>query len=245
MKELATAAPSIDDIRAPPCGCAARSSRRRASNRARSRRSAAATSSSSSRTCSSPPRSRSAARFNKMAQLTDAERAAGVLAVSAGNHAQGVAYHAQRLGIAATIVMPRFALVGEGREHAQLRRRGGAATATPSTTPASSASSSPRERGLDIVHPYDDRGVIAGQGTVAPRDAGAAAGARHAGGGDRRRRPDRRHGHRGPGDEARHRSRRRADRALPGGLERHARRSTASARQRRSPTASPSSRPAR
>src|SRR6058998_2206418 len=47
--------------------------------------------------------------LNKMAQLTPAERAAGVLAVSAGNHAQGVAYHAQRMGIVATIVMPRFA----------------------------------------------------------------------------------------------------------------------------------------
>src|SRR4051812_23516526 len=47
--------------------------------------------------------------LNKLVQLTDDERARGVLAVSAGNHAQGVAYHAQRLGIPATIVMPRFA----------------------------------------------------------------------------------------------------------------------------------------
>ena len=47
--------------------------------------------------------------LNKLAQLSAAERARGVLAVSAGNHAQGVAYHAQRLGIPATIVMPRFA----------------------------------------------------------------------------------------------------------------------------------------
>src|SRR5213594_4203417 len=47
--------------------------------------------------------------LNKIAQLSDAERARGVLAVSAGNHAQGVAYHAQRLAIPATIVMPRFA----------------------------------------------------------------------------------------------------------------------------------------
>jgi hypothetical protein len=47
--------------------------------------------------------------LNKMAQLTAAERAKGVLAVSAGNHAQAVAYHAERMGIAATIVMPRFA----------------------------------------------------------------------------------------------------------------------------------------
>ena len=47
--------------------------------------------------------------LNKLLQLTEAERECGVLAVSAGNHAQGVAYHAQRLGIPATIVMPRFA----------------------------------------------------------------------------------------------------------------------------------------
>src|SRR5688572_6396444 len=47
--------------------------------------------------------------LNKIAQLSDDERGRGVLAVSAGNHAQGVAYHAQRLGIPATIVMPRFA----------------------------------------------------------------------------------------------------------------------------------------
>ena len=47
--------------------------------------------------------------LNKIAQLTPDERARGVLAVSAGNHAQGVAYHAQRLAIPATIVMPRFA----------------------------------------------------------------------------------------------------------------------------------------
>src|SRR5262245_62886409 len=46
--------------------------------------------------------------LNKLVGLTAAERAAGVLAVSAGNHAQAVAYHARRLGIRATIVMPRF-----------------------------------------------------------------------------------------------------------------------------------------
>ena len=46
--------------------------------------------------------------LNKLAALSAAERAAGVLAVSAGNHAQAVAYHARRLGIKAVIVMPRF-----------------------------------------------------------------------------------------------------------------------------------------
>lgn len=45
---------------------------------------------------------------NKLAQLTDVEKRCGVIAMSAGNHAQGVAYHAQRLGIRAVIVMPRF-----------------------------------------------------------------------------------------------------------------------------------------
>jgi threonine dehydratase len=46
--------------------------------------------------------------LNKLSQLSADEKARGVIAVSAGNHAQGVAYHAQRLGIPATIVMPRF-----------------------------------------------------------------------------------------------------------------------------------------
>ena len=46
--------------------------------------------------------------LNRLSQLDDAQRARGVIAVSAGNHAQGVAWHAKRLGIPATIVMPRF-----------------------------------------------------------------------------------------------------------------------------------------
>ena len=103
--------------------------------------------------------------LNKIAQLTPAERARGVLAVSAGNHAQGVAYHAQRLGIPATIVMPRFApavkvertrgfgaaVVLEGDTFDDARMRGMALAA---------------ERGLTLVHPYDDLAVIAGQGTI-------------------------------------------------------------------------------
>ncbi|MEO8807575.1 MAG: threonine ammonia-lyase [Burkholderiaceae bacterium] len=104
--------------------------------------------------------------LNKMAQLTPAERAKGVLAVSAGNHAQGVAYHAQRMGIPATIVMPRFApavkvertrgfgasVVLEGDTFDDARGHGLALA---------------RERGLTLVHPYDDLAVIAGQGTIA------------------------------------------------------------------------------
>ncbi len=103
--------------------------------------------------------------LNKMAQLTPTERASGVLAVSAGNHAQGVAYHAQRMGIPATIVMPRFAppvkvdrtrsfgatIVLEGDTFDDARAAG-LALAT--------------ERGLTLVHPYDDLAVMAGQGTI-------------------------------------------------------------------------------
>ena len=104
--------------------------------------------------------------LNKMAQLSAAERAAGVLAVSAGNHAQGVAYHAQRMGVPATIVMPRFApavkventrrfgatVVLEGDTFDDARARGLALA---------------EERGLTVVHPYDDLAVAAGQGTIA------------------------------------------------------------------------------
>ncbi|MGK2898518.1 MAG: threonine ammonia-lyase [Burkholderiaceae bacterium] len=104
--------------------------------------------------------------LNKLAQLTAAERARGVLAVSAGNHAQGVAYHAQRLGIPATIVMPRFApavkvertrgfgaeVVLEGDTFDGARRHGLHLA---------------QQRGLTLVHPYDDLAVIAGQGTIA------------------------------------------------------------------------------
>jgi threonine dehydratase len=103
--------------------------------------------------------------LNKMAQLSARERAAGVLAVSAGNHAQGVAYHAQRMGIPATIVMPRFApavkvdntrrfgaeVVLEGDSFDDARAWGLALAA---------------QRGLTVVHPYDDPAVVAGQGTI-------------------------------------------------------------------------------
>jgi threonine dehydratase len=104
--------------------------------------------------------------LNKLLALDGAQRAAGVLAVSAGNHAQAVAYHAQRLGIRATIVMPRFTphvkvertrgfgaeviLSGETFDEA---RRAGLAVAA--------------ERRATVVHPYDDPLVIAGQGTIA------------------------------------------------------------------------------
>lgn len=104
--------------------------------------------------------------LNKLLALSAAERARGVIAASAGNHAQGLARHAQRLGVKATIVMPtttpdvkvrqtrafdaEIVLAGHGFEEAH-------------ETALAIASA----RGLVFVHPFDDPAVIAGQGTIA------------------------------------------------------------------------------
>jgi len=103
--------------------------------------------------------------LNKMAQLTPRERAHGVLAVSAGNHAQGVAYHAQRMGIPATIVMPRFA---PPVKVARTRGFGADVLLQGDTFDDARAHGVQlaQERGLTLVHPYDDVAVIAGQGTI-------------------------------------------------------------------------------
>lgn len=103
--------------------------------------------------------------LNRLEQLTPAQRGAGVLAVSAGNHAQGVAWHAKRLSIPATIVMPAFTpsvkiartrgfgatieLHGERFDETYAR---GVELAV--------------ERGLTLIDPFDDDAVIAGQGSV-------------------------------------------------------------------------------
>lgn len=102
----------------------------------------------------------------KLASLTPDERKRGVIAMSAGNHAQAVAYHAASLGIPASVVMPlttpfvkvaatkaygaEVVLHGEGIAEAQAR-----------------AEAMARDRNLTWVHPYDDEHVIAGQGTIA------------------------------------------------------------------------------
>jgi threonine dehydratase len=104
--------------------------------------------------------------LNKLASLTDVERRHGVIAMSAGNHAQAVAYHAQRLGIPATVVMPvttPFVKIEATRAH-------GAQVVLDGETVADAqvrAELIARERGLTWVHPYDDALVIAGQGTIA------------------------------------------------------------------------------
>lgn len=103
--------------------------------------------------------------LNKLLQLSEAERARGVLAVSAGNHAQGVAYHAQRLGIPATIVMPRFA---PSVKVENTRRFGATVVLEGDTFDDAKAVGLQlaKERALTVVHPYDDLAVIAGQGTI-------------------------------------------------------------------------------
>ena len=104
--------------------------------------------------------------LNKLLQLSDEERAHGVIAASAGNHAQAVAYHGKRLGIPVTIVMPkptpimkvtqteshgaRVILIGERYDDAHAR-----------------ALELEAKEGLEFVHPFDDYDIMAGAGTVA------------------------------------------------------------------------------
>jgi threonine dehydratase len=113
--------------------------------------------------------------YNRLVQLPEEARRRGVIAMSAGNHAQGVAYHARRLGIPATIVMPTFTpfvkventrrlgarvlLEGAGVDEAAVR-----------------AHALAEEEGLTFIHPFDDEAVIAGQGTVALEMLAAAPG---------------------------------------------------------------------
>lgn len=103
---------------------------------------------------------------NKLAQLTPEERSRGVIAMSAGNHAQGVAYHAQRLGLRAVIVMPRFT---PGVKVERTRGFGAEVVLHGDTLDASRAHARElaQQQGLVFVHPYDDEAIVAGQGTVA------------------------------------------------------------------------------
>jgi threonine dehydratase len=102
---------------------------------------------------------------NKLAQLTPEERRRGVIAMSAGNHAQGVAYHAQRLGLRAVIVMPRFT---PGVKVERTRSFGAQIVLHGDTLDEarSHAMQLSAEQKLTFVHPYDDEAIIAGQGTV-------------------------------------------------------------------------------
>jgi threonine dehydratase len=104
--------------------------------------------------------------LNKLLQLGDNVRSRGVIAASAGNHAQGLAYHAARLGIPVTIVMPKgtpFVKVQQTRNHGANVVIEGDGYDDASTH----ARTLCEERELTFVHPFDDLDVMAGQGTVA------------------------------------------------------------------------------
>jgi threonine dehydratase len=104
--------------------------------------------------------------LNKLLSLDEAARRRGVIAMSAGNHAQGVAYHAARLGVRAVIVMPR------GTPNTKVRSTQvlGAEVILEGDTLADAARHAHELEARDsliFIHPYDDPAVVAGQGTVA------------------------------------------------------------------------------
>ncbi|HWA13053.1 MAG TPA: threonine ammonia-lyase [Burkholderiales bacterium] len=103
--------------------------------------------------------------LNKLLRLEAAAREAGVIAVSAGNHAQGVAYHASRLGMPSVIVMPRFT---PNVKVEQTRAFGAEVILHGENFDEAKAHAFEvmAARGLTLVHPYDDPMVIAGQGTI-------------------------------------------------------------------------------
>ena len=104
--------------------------------------------------------------LNKLLSLDAAQRCAGVIAVSAGNHAQGVAYHAKRLEIPAVIVMPRFT----PNVKVEQTRAFGAEVILHGENFDEAKAHALRvmaQRRLTLAHPYDDEKIIAGQGTIA------------------------------------------------------------------------------
>src|SRR5918993_6105303 len=104
--------------------------------------------------------------LNKLLQLTDEERGRGVIAASAGNHAQAVAYHGKRLGIPVTIVMPQptpTIKVTQTESHGARVILHGAMF----DDAHAKARELEAEQGLTFIHPFDDPAVIAGAGTIA------------------------------------------------------------------------------
>lgn len=104
--------------------------------------------------------------LNKLLSLNNQQRVAGIIAMSAGNHAQAVAYHAQRLGIPAVIVMPRYT-PNIKVEHTRAFGAEVILHGDSFDEAASFALKTAEERNLLLVHPYDDEKIIAGQGTIA------------------------------------------------------------------------------
>lgn len=103
--------------------------------------------------------------LHKLLSLTEEERKRGIIAMSAGNHAQGVAYHAGRLGIPTTIIMP----VGTPAVKAENTKRWGAHVILEGNSLEEAGRFARKygdERGLVFVHPYNDARIVAGQGTA-------------------------------------------------------------------------------
>jgi len=104
--------------------------------------------------------------LNKLLSLTPEQRKRGIAAMSAGNHAQGVAYHAGRLGIPTTIVMPEFTPFIKVKHTKDFGARVVLEGAT-LTESFGRANQIAQSEGLAFVHPYDDPVIIAGTGTIA------------------------------------------------------------------------------
>ncbi len=104
--------------------------------------------------------------LNRLLQLDDAAKAKGVIAASAGNHAQGLAYHGKRLGVPVTIVMPTTTPTVKVTQ-----TRGHGATVEQYGEKFDDAYAHARllvvEQGLTFIHPFDEPDIMAGQGTVA------------------------------------------------------------------------------
>jgi threonine dehydratase len=102
--------------------------------------------------------------LNKLKNLTEAEKARGVVTISAGNHAQGLAYAAALLGVEATVVMPQAAV----QSKVEATKGYGASVILHGSGKdlMSKCLELQEERGLTFVHPFDDLLIIAGQGTV-------------------------------------------------------------------------------
>jgi len=103
--------------------------------------------------------------LNRLLTMPEADRQRGVIAMSAGNHAQGVAYHAARLGVRAVIVMPR----GTPNNKVKATLVHGAEVVLEGETLAEASAHArmlEKREGLHFIHPYDDPAVIAGQGTA-------------------------------------------------------------------------------
>jgi threonine dehydratase len=103
--------------------------------------------------------------YNKLYRLSEEQRAAGVIAASAGNHAQGVALAGSRLGVSTTIVMP---VTTPGIKVDTVRRLGGKAVLQGDSYDEAYAHAQQlvQAKGLTFIHPFDDPDVIAGQGTI-------------------------------------------------------------------------------